>query len=77
MTQQESDENLTPPVNTSNDFIFAYNQARGVVAMTVVQAQTRQQAYRAAAWLVAMGEMLPDENPASSFEEVLAAVRST
>ncbi len=39
--------------------------------------RTRQEAYRYAAWLISMAEILPDEEGAHSFEVVLNAVRNT
>lgn len=39
--------------------------------------RTKQSAYRFAAWLLVMSDVLPDEDAAVSFEEVLDAVRNT
>lgn len=68
----------TTEVNTSNDFMLAANGVHGLVPLLPVQARTRQQAFRLAAWLVLMGEMLPDEpDQPDDFDTVLKAVSNT
>lgn len=64
-------------VRTDNDFLLG--SSGDVVAPTLgtVACRTRQQAYRTAVWLLLMGEVLPDEDPPSTYAEVEAAIRST
>lgn len=63
-------------VETVNDSLIA-SQGGRLVSVMPLDIATRQKAYRAAAWLVAMAISLPDEEQASSFAEVLDAVQST
>jgi hypothetical protein len=68
----------TPEVNTANDFGLGWNAANGIVPMLPIRRlQTKQQAYRLAAWLEAMAEMLPDEIPAHNMEEIRTAIRNS
>lgn len=63
------------PVRTDNDFLLGANRG-GIVPLAPVRIQTRQQAYRTAAWIEAMGEGLPEEDPASTYDEIRSAIRS-
>lgn len=63
-------------VETANDFLFGTNRS-ALYPMVPVRITTRQQAFRAAAWMVSMAEVLPEEDPPSSFDEVLAAIQRT
>lgn len=61
---------------TRNDFGFSGNQ-RGIAPMLPVVIHTKQQAYRTAAWIKLMSEILPDEFPATSYEDVETAIANT
>jgi len=63
-------------VNTTNDFLFGINSA-GLIPTLPVQIRTQQQAFRTAAWIVAMGCVLPQEDPATSFYVVRKAIENT
>lgn len=67
---------MSDGASTRNDFLIGVNSA-GMAPILPVMITTQQQAYRTAAWLVAMGCMLPKEEPASSFDEVLKAIQNT
>lgn len=63
-------------VRTDNDFLLGSNG--DVMGPTLPFAvRTRQQAYRTAAWLKLLGEVLPDEDPPSEYGEVETAIRNT
>lgn len=64
-------------VRTDNDFLLAKHGSVLVFMLKISAIRTRQEAFRTAAWLVCMGEVLPNEVPGSEFEEVLEAVRNT
>lgn len=66
---------MTNEINTTNEFLFSYGHKR-LSPMLPIACFTRQQAYRAAAYLVAMSEVLPEEPQASSFKDILKAVRN-
>lgn len=75
-TAREVVERRALRVRTDNDFLLAgHNGALVFMLQTVIH--TRQEAFRTAAWLICMGETLPNEVPASEFEEVFEAVRNT
>lgn len=62
-------------VLTLNDFGVVY--AGDALWTTIpVSVRTRQQAYRLAAYVKNMGEVLPDETRASTWEEVEGAVQN-
>lgn len=61
---------------TDNDFMLGANSVGMVPGLPVVIC-TRQQAYRSAAWIKLMGEVLPDEDPASGWDEVHDAIANT
>ena len=63
-------------IRTDNDFAFSGNR-RGIAPTLPVVIHTKQQAYRAAAWIKLMSETLPDENPATSYEDVETAIANT
>lgn len=63
-------------VNTANEFGLGL-QMNIIRPIAYPQFQTKQQAYRFAAWLVNMAEMLPDEVFDHSFDEVNEAIRNT
>jgi len=60
-------------VKTFNEFGLGL-QMNTVRPVAFPQFTTRQQAYRFAAWLVLMAEMLPSEEPNHSFIEIGAAI---
>lgn len=62
--------------DTQNDFILAASN-RAVAPLLPVRITTRQQAYRTAAWLEAMGEMLPDDGTGDTYDTVREAIRNT
>jgi hypothetical protein len=64
-----------PPeqVKTDNDFIIGMNATEMAPNLPVI-IRTQQQAYRTAAWIKLMGEMLPNEDPASTYDEVETAI---
>jgi len=78
------------PVNTLNEYAIGYGKnldnhssalagrAGFIRQMTgdVPTFRTKQEAYRYAAYLVSMAEVLPDEDGAHEFDEVLAAVQN-
>jgi len=84
---------VTDIINTSNDYLLMFGQnlpnhstsiaGRGkFVRQSIVETptfRTAQQAYRYAAWLATMAEMLPDEAGAEehTFDAVRAAIRNT
>lgn len=61
---------------TDNDFVIGAN-ATEIAPVLPVRIRTRQQAYRTAAWLKLMGEVLPDEDPASDYADVETAIANT
>lgn len=63
-------------IETVNDSLIASNGGR-LTSVIPLNISTRQQAYRAAAYLVSMAVGMPDEEKASSFEDVLSAVQAT
>lgn len=63
-------------VNTANEFGLGL-QMNMIRPIAYPQFETKQQAYRFAAWLVNMAEMLPDEVIDHSFDEVNEAIRNT
>lgn len=72
-------------VNTSNDFLLGTHTIpiNGAKAVSPVlhhpDFRTRHQAYRFAAWLVLMAEILPEEEGQEgiSFEQVVKAIQNT
>ena len=68
------------PITTNEFFLSAYRSgARNVLAPSLMHPEfkTKQQAYRFAAWLVELAQMLDDEPLASSFAEIRQAIRNT
>lgn len=64
-------------INTSNDFFFGSN-GREVVPMLPVVIRTREQAFRTAAWIQIMGEMLPSEGDGTvEMGDVIEAIENT
>lgn len=63
-------------IRTDNDFMIGAGYGRLTPTLPVA-ITTRQQAYRTAAWIKLMGEMLPDEDPPSSYEDVETAIANT
>lgn len=61
---------------TDNDFLLGTNSVGMVPGLPLVIC-TRQQAYRTAAWIKLMGEVLPDEDPASEYGDVETAIANT
>ncbi len=73
-------------INTNNEFFLGLSRRHphGKTGEPCVKPAglqpywtTKQGAYRFAAWLVSMAEMLPDETGEATFEDVLKAVQST
>ncbi|SDU42341.1 hypothetical protein [Jiangella alkaliphila] len=64
-------------IRTDNDFAIAYNAGHGLVPLLPVQVTTKQQAYRVAAYIKIMGDLLPDEPVASTYDEVERAISNT
>lgn len=48
-------------IETINEQMVSFNSDIGVTVLRPQAMETRQAAYRHAAWIVAMAEMLPDE----------------
>lgn len=67
---------MAESVNTLNDFMIGTNSA-GMAPHLPMRITTQQQAFRTAAWIVAMGCLLPQEDPAPSFDEILTAIQNT
>lgn len=78
----------TQEINTANEFLLglkgskaAHAQDNGPCVRTtgiMPYFNTRQRAYRFAAWLVSMAEMLPDEpGQPTDFGTILKAVQNT
>ena len=67
-------------VDTTNEFLLGLHN---IVGTPTIMAElrpiftTRQAAFRFSAWLEAMAEVLPDEDPPSTMEEIRTAVRNT
>ena len=82
MTTKDSKDLLLPdpdpPINTANEFYLG-SQSGGAVIMPgfYPALRTRQQAYRFAAWCATMGETLPDEPAAHTFEQIRDAIRNS
>lgn len=68
------------PIETINDFGFGANGS-AIRPLVPVLITTQQQAFRTAAWILCLAEVLSDglpaEDPPSSFENVLHAIRNT
>lgn len=63
-------------INTRNDFFFGIGNK--ILSPGVpIQIKTRQQAYRTAAWIYFLASFLPEEDPASSFEEIRKEISMT
>jgi len=63
-------------VNTTNDFLFGGNGS-SLQPMLLPVITTQQQAFRTAAWLLAMACVLPEEDPATPFPVVRKAIENT
>jgi hypothetical protein len=63
-------------INTINDFLISTN-GDNLVPLLPVNITTKQQAYRTAAWIKTLAIMLPDEDPATEFDDVQQAIRNT
>ncbi len=63
-------------MRTDNDFFFGSN-GKTLTPMKPVVITTREQAYRTAAWIEAMGVILPHEDETATYEEIREAVRNT
>lgn len=70
-------EDKRDPVKTDNDFIIGVSGHAGMVPALPIQIRTRQQAYRTAAWIKAMADVLPDEVIASSYVDIEMAINNT
>ena len=71
-----TDQPTTVEVNTANEFLLGSNGARLAPLIHPVFT-TKQSAYRFMAWLECMAELLPDETPAHTLDELRHAVRNT
>lgn len=63
-------------INTMNEFGLGL-QMNSIRPIAFPQFTSKQQAYRFAAWLINMAEMLPDEPLDHTFDEVNEAIRNT
>jgi hypothetical protein len=63
-------------INTSNEFAICASN-KSIYPAFPPTLRTRQQAYRFAAWVVAMAEILPDEPQDDTFLDILHAIRNT
>jgi hypothetical protein len=64
-------------IRTDNDFFLGTN-GNEVAPMLPVIIASKEQAYRTAAWIKLMGEMLPSEGEGTTtFEEVENAIMNT
>lgn len=63
-------------VNTANDFMLGIAGKR-ICPIVLPIFKTRQQAWRFLAWLESMAELLPEEDPPSTMEEIRTAIRNT
>ena len=59
-----------------NDFLIGTNGSV-LASMLPVEIKTREQAYRAAAWIETMGITLPHEEKEATYEEIREAIRNT
>lgn len=75
MTISEEDTpNTEPKVNDENEFLLSVYKGMIVTHFIAPQWRTKQQAYRFAAYLKLLSEILPDEEVPSTWDEVLAAI---
>lgn len=83
MTTKDSeyDPPPLPDIDTCNEFMLSHVGGTGNGAYIAPQLyphfNTRQQAYRFAAWCTLMGEHLPPEGVDRSFDEIRDAIRNT
>ncbi len=63
-------------MNIANDFWFGSN-GKTLTPMVPVVIETREQAYRTAAWIETMGVILPHEDEEATYEEIREEVRNT
>lgn len=63
-------------INTINDSLIG-STGNTVIAAVPLRLTTRQAAFRAVAWILAMAPILPEEDPASSLEDVCRAIENT
>lgn len=63
-------------IETINDFLIV-SRGKTLAPLMPILITSRQQAFRTAAWIALMGEMLPNEEVASTFDEVSTAIRNT
>lgn len=61
---------------TDNDFMISSN-GRNLAPLLPVQITSKQQAFRTAAWLKTLAVILPDEDDASTYDEVESAIENT
>lgn len=87
----ESTEDVEFPIDVTNQFGLSVGenlpnhtlsqQGRGKfvrpMVLTPPTFRTRQEAFRFAAWLLALADTLPDEDGAHEFEDVYAAILDT
>jgi len=69
-------ENKMQDINTTNDFMIGGNNDY-LTPLFPVKIATKQQAYRTAAWIKLLAEVLPDEEVGSSYEEIETAISNT
>lgn len=70
---------MTDPVvevNTCNEFMLASNAGR-IAPLAHPVFTTKQSAYRFMAYLEAMAEVLPDESPADTLDDIRTAIRNS
>lgn len=63
-------------VRTINDSLIGM-RGEMITASAPLRIGTRQEAYRAAAWILVLAEVLKDDGTAHTFDEVFVAVRAT
>lgn len=66
-----------PVVCTDNDFAIGVQGGRKLAPMLPMVITSRQQGYRTAAWIKIMSMRLPDEEVASTYDEVEQAIKAT
>jgi len=68
-------------INISNEFMISLGSTppdhKVIAPLRVPRFRTRQQAYRCAAWIVAMAEVLPNETDDDTFLDILDAIKNT
>lgn len=91
MTHPDTPSETEPAIDTTNTYAIQTGEnlpnhttsltGRGRFVKTGIAKpvifRTRQEAYRFCAWVLALAEVLPNEDDYSTFEEVLEAVQNS